>query len=166
MQFLLHFGKRLLIAAMLTCVAVMATLGLGFGGGASSVAHAAPMSSCNYWYVSNSAYGYWDAEYTSDGKASCNGAVPQAQGWLYPCSGVDVTANMDTWLTQDPNVGGTRLAESGRTGLETWMPDCKWHEQVMVYGWGQYWTTPLWACLWTHDATVNLTFDYLCAPAY
>lgn len=73
---------------------------------------------------------------------------------------------MDVWLTQTTARGGTRLAESGRTGLETWVPDCQWHEQVEVDGWGQTYTTPLYACLWAYDQTVNLTLNYLCTQDY
>jgi hypothetical protein len=130
------------------------------------VAHAAPLSSCHTYDAYNGASGYWDAEYVSEGVTSCGGSAPKGRGLIYACSGVSVTANMDAWLTQSTVHGSTRLAESGRTGNETWAPDCLWHIQVTVVGWGQVFTTPLWACLWTHDVTVNLTFDYLCAQDY
>lgn len=129
-------------------------------------AHAAPLSPCNTYWVDNDAYGFWDAEYQVDGQTSCNGSAPQGYGDLFPCSNVQVSVNMDVWLAQSTVRGGTRLADSGRTGIQTWVADCRWHTQATVIGWGQVFTTPLWACLWADDYTVNLTFNYLCVQDY
>ncbi len=135
--------------------------------GSTSPAHRAiPQSACQVYWADNGAYGYWDAAYENVTVPSCVGSAPKVEGWLYPCSGVNVTANMDVWLTQSTVHGSQRLAESGRTGNETWAADCQWHEQVLLYGPGQTFTTPLWGCMWTYDATVNLSFDYLCAQGY
>jgi hypothetical protein len=151
--------KAVCLVALLTASA-FASLGTQ-----SQIAHAAPKAACSDNWLANGDYGYWDAQYDVEGLASCNTSPPEAEGWLRPCSGVYVTANMDTWLTQTWP-GGVRLAESGRTGNLTWYPDCAWHRQVRVWGWGQVFVTPLWACLWVYDSTVNLSFAYLCTPAY
>ncbi len=160
-------GKLILLPLVVACtVALLTFSGLpGFDKG-TPVASAAPLNACTTYTTSNDASGFWDAAYEVDGKTSCVGNPPQGQGWILPCSGIYVNANMDVWLTQTLVRGGTRLAESGRTGLLTWAPDCYWHEQVSVTGWGQTFTTPLWACLWVYDQTVNLTINYLCTQDY
>jgi hypothetical protein len=159
-------SRRVVTAALIACVAMLLISGVGSGGAGSSVAHAAAENTCSWYTVGNSKYGFWDAAYDSQGETSCGATFPHGFGYIYPCSGVNVTANMDAWLTQSTVPGGARLAESGRTGNETWAPNCAWNQQVQVIGWGQYSTTPLWACLWTDDVTVNLSFDYLCARDY
>ena len=109
-----------LLRFIVACAVALSVSGLISGlGGHSPTAHAAPKSACSSYWVDNSAYGYWDARYQTDTDTSCDGVYPpHAYGYLYPCSGVAVTANMDVWLTQSTTPGGTRLAESGRTGLE------------------------------------------------
>lgn len=156
-----------LLALIAACVIALVTSGWTMSVGTRpTIAHAAPLNACSFYETVNSKPGFWDALYESQGSSSCVGAPPQGEGWINACSGVPVSANMDTWLTQYPYSGGTRLAESGRTGLKTWASDCQAHEQVSVWGWGQVGTTPLWACLWVYDQTVNLSFDYLCAQDY
>jgi len=160
-------SKRTLVAQVITSLIVVAALSAGFGTvQTSAVAFAAPDSTCTAYWTPNTAYGYWDAAYGTQGLSTCSSAPPEGQGWIYACSNSVVTANMDVWLSQSIVRGDPRLAESGRTGNKSWDPDCQWHNQVYVDGWGQYFTTPLWACLWTQDLTVNLTFNYLCAQAY
>jgi hypothetical protein len=141
--------------------------GVGFGP-RTPVAHAAAKTAraaCTYYYALNNKYGFWDAAYWSVGDTNCGAFYPHGYGELHPCSGVNVTANMDVWLSQATD-GSGRVAESGRTGNETWAPDCNYWYQVQVIGWGQYGWQPLWACLWTYDSTVNLSFDKLCAQDY
>jgi len=160
-------GKSRLLLLVVVCVTVLLVSGVDANIGTNvSRVHAAPLSTCTAYWMTNNLNGYWDAEYQVDAVTSCNGTAPRGEGWLYPCSGVNVTANMDTWLSQSTARGGARLAESGRSGLVTWAGDCLWHRQVVVFGWGQVFTTPLWACLWVNDQTVNLTFNYLCVQDY
>lgn len=160
---------RTILVAML-CAAALLALNPGFGlAKRMPVAQAASLVPCvTYtWSIAQAHInGFWDAAYEVHGVTSCNGSAPRGEGWVAPCSGVDVTANMDSWLSQTTARGGTRLAESGRTGLITWPGDCQWHRQVVVYGWGQVFTNPLWACLWTYDQTANATFNYLCTQDY
>lgn len=163
------FGRskvRLLLIVMLFAVALVA---FNSGPGLATVvpvAHAAQLNACTDYHVYNGVPGFWDAQYESRGQTSCLGYPPLARGWIYACSGVYVTVNMDVWITPNLVRGGTRLAESGRTGLKTWAPDCSNHEQVSVTGWGLTTVTPLWACMWAYDQTVNLAFNYLCAQDY
>jgi hypothetical protein len=161
-----RIGFRL-VSLVFVCVVILLVFnpGPGLGVGAP-VAHAAPLSACQQFWRVNTASGFWDAQYDVAGITSCNGSAPLGEGWLYPCSATYVTVNMDTWLSQSTARGSARLAESGQTGLETWVDDCQWHQQVVVHGWGQVFTTPLWACLWAYDQTVNLSFNYLCTQDY
>lgn len=154
-----------LFVAVLTTLVMLASWGPG-----TVKTHAAAQratAACSEYYAANQAYGFWDAAYDAAGASGCYGTAPAGYGILYPCSSVPVTADMDVWLSQTTN-GSGRLAESGRTGNETWVADCQWHTQVEVGGYGQRFTTPLWACLWVNDTTpgVNLSFDKLCAQDY
>lgn len=133
---------------------------------AAPVAQAAPLGPCMVYWTHNSHYGFWDADYMIKAWTSCGGGPPEGDGYLYPCSGVDVTMNMDVWLSKSTQPGSQRLAESGRTGNETWAADCKWHRPAYVVGWGQVFTNPLWACMWVYDSTVGLSFDWLCTQDY
>lgn len=168
---LLSWRTRLrVLVVMVICATALQTLIPGLGlVGHTPVAQAATLTTCSIYendIQKAQIMGFWDAYYEVDGVTSCNGSAPRGEGWVVPCSGVNVTANMDAWLSQTTARGGTRLAESGRTGLITWPGDCQWHRQVVVYGWGQVFTNPLWACLWTYDQTVNVTFNYLCTQDY
>lgn len=168
---LLSWRSRLRTALVaIMCAVALLTLNLGVSlDGRASVAQAASLTSCTTYendIVSAHLSGFWDAYYEIDGVTSCHGAAPRGEGWVKPCSGVNVTVNMDAWLSQTTARGGTRLAESGRSGLITWPGDCQMHRQVVVYGWGQVFTNPLWACLWAYDQTSNATLNYLCTQDY
>jgi hypothetical protein len=137
MRVLSRRSGRRLITVVVACVIALVASGVGAGVGARApVAHAAPLAPCNTYYAYNNLYGFWDAAYVSVGVTSCGGSAPQGRGELYPCSNAYVTVNMDAWTSQSTQPGSKRLAESGRTGPETWFPDCQWHEQVRVYSWG------------------------------
>lgn len=133
---------------------------------AHAAAKHAQITFCTSYYQQNYNSGFWDAAYEIDGDTTCGGAPPRGYGYLYPCSNAFVTENMDIWLQQSLVHGVTRLAESGRTGWETWAPDCKWHSPTNVWGYGQYLTQPLYACMWVDDQTADHTFDYLCVQDY
>ncbi len=109
---------------------------------------------------------YENVQLTTQSAGSCLGGFPESEGWVVPCNGGRVTTDADVWLSQSTVRGGTRLAESGRTGFLTWASDCNYHEMAYVIGWGQYYTVPLWACGWYEDVDTGEAWNYVCAQAY
>lgn len=153
--------RRGLIIVLVACMVALVASSVSFGVGARiPVAHAAACT--EYWrqLFFNTAW------YEIDGDSSCFGVAPHGFGDVYNCWGVNVTMNMDVWLSTGTAPGSPRLADSGRTGLETWASDCTWHTPAEVVGWGQTFTAPLWACMWVYDATFNNSFDWFCAQDY
>ncbi len=97
------------------------------------------------------------------GESSCLGAPPDAITNIDNCGTYSQAVfNTDAWLTQLPQPGGTRLAESGRTGYIAYPNDCAWYNAATVNGWGQYGTSPLWACGWYLYQRTGTAHDYVC----
>lgn len=158
---ILSWHRRGLVTVLVACLVALMASGVSFGlSGHTSVAHA---SSCSYYWQEKF---FQEAWYQIYGTTSCLGVPPDSEGWIYPCSGTSVTMNMDVWLSQGTTPGNSRLAESGRTGLETWASDCQWHNPTSVTGWGQSFTSPLWACMWVYDQHYNVSFDWYCTQDY
>ncbi len=149
-------------------VAVFCAILLGCGM-VSQPAHAAPRSQSK----ALNCYGYgadvypFDgaADFQTEGDGTC-GNPPVAKTWVQNCSiPIDPIVNSDSWLTQNPHPGGARLAESGRSGLIEYPEDCDYHEATWVIGWGQYTTSPLYACGWFYYYQANTTYDYVCTTS-
>lgn len=169
MRFSSQRGRRRLLTFLVASMVALMTFagGIGSGGVGTPVAHAAalrPLDSCSSY---TTYYNYFtDVDVAIKAVTGCAGSPPGGTGWLYPCYGAIATLNMDAWLSKSTQPGGTRLAESGRSGEQSWAPDCQWHAQVNVTGWGQLFTVPLWACLWAYDRYDDSSVDWLCAQDY
>jgi hypothetical protein len=149
-------SRRGLIAVLVTCLVALMASSVSFGvGGHTPVAHA---SSCNGYYRQSNHWGAW---FEIDGSTSCLGTPPQGVAWVQPC-GASITVNADVWLSQGTTPGSNRLAESGRTGNVTYQGNCNWHLAIQLIGWGQIFTTPLYACMWALNPSNNQSFDWFC----
>lgn len=151
--------RRLALSAIL--IVVGASGAVVFSANAS-VAHAEACST--YWAFAGGTPTGLSLQDVND--SSCGGTPPDASAEVNNCNNRYYTINTDSWLTQDPAPGGTRLAESGRSGLIQYPNDCNWYIPSTVTGWGQTFTTPLYGCSWFYVQDFNRAWDYVCNRAY
>jgi len=156
-------------ARNLKAVAIMTLMLIGLlataGPGKMTYAQAARPSNCVV-YDNEVKSSYEWVLFDTHSHGSCGTTYPASIGEVSPCNGGSATTDADVWLSQSTVRGGARLAESGRTGYQTWASDCNWHIMTSVTGWGQYFTVPLWACGWYEDVDTGEVWNYLCAQAY
>ncbi len=95
------------------------------------------------------------------GSSSCGGGPANSDTYAANCSGRSFwTAQADTWLTQQPYSGGSRLSESGRSSLVSYPNDCKSYHVNNTYLW--FPPSPLYSCAWWYVKESNWSKDYVC----
>ena len=123
-----------------------------------------PLAACSRYAINyNPAPTFTWETYTVTG---CNGVSPAVEAYINNCTTNTQTVNTDTWSTQQVFAGGTRLAESGRSGYISLPNDCQWYGESLLSGPGQTFTTPLFGCSWFSWRETGQTEDYLCVRAY
>lgn len=89
---------------------------------------------------------------------SCIYVSPIVRAYIQNCGiAGGATENTDVWFSQSNQVSGTRLAESGRTGLVTYPNDCNWYQGAWVRGYGQTYTVPLYGLGWFYKYDTGST---------
>src|SRR5216684_420195 len=65
----------------------------------------------------------------------------------WACSGGAFTINVDAWQTHATIPGAQRFGETGRSGWNTYPPDCQWHGNTTSNVWWGL-SDPDWGCAW------------------
>lgn len=93
----------------------------------------------------------------------CGSQNAFVETYLQNCASQYHDAEADTWQTRQITSGGTRYAETGKSGWVTYPPDCQtYFVQVSTLSFQQL-TDPSYGCTWfAVDDNVNNSLDYQC----
>ncbi len=136
-------GLRMLgVIALLAAIAVFC-----LPAGSAHAASSAQMrpTTCHFddgqWTLSNVTI------LTGGGNLDCWWPFSSYYIYARSCSGGAFTINMDAWQTHATIPGAQRFGETGRTGWNTYPPDCQLHGGTTSNVWWGL-SDPDWGCGW------------------
>jgi hypothetical protein len=153
----MHSLKKFSIGLLIALLLCVSYLGI-------HTAHAAqlrPTAPCNvYGYLSgrlSNVHTYYETS------AHCGSNNATVYTWLANCDTYSHDAEADTWQTQVTHSGGTRYADSGRSGWVTYPPNCvSYYTQESYLSFWQL-ADPSYGCTWfAVSDNVYYSLDYQC----